>query len=157
MNIPIKEVLKYYAVSVTFNENKNSKVKFLVTANSKKEAVNQTAEYFSNFPNKVEICKVALTSIRTILGNQDASWLYLIKIIFICNGLNMPKRRTIAVCADKIIDVINIVDQGMEDICNIKHVLLSHQQLKKLEYSEPLDYIDYEIDGIVRSEMELLK
>lgn len=76
--------------------------------------------------------------------------------MFICNGLDVPKKKNIAVGADKIIDAINIIDHAMEDIDTIKHVLLSERQLKTLEYSKPIDYIDYEIESLLKSEMDLL-
>lgn len=150
------QMQSYYRVSVTFNGDKDSNVDFLICSNSEKEAVYKTAKYFLDNSITIDISKVTRTSICGFLGSWDASWLYIVKIMFICNGLEIPKKKTIAVGADKIIDAINIVDHAMEDINTIKHVLLSERQLKSLEYSEPIDYIDYEIEGLLRSEMDLL-
>ncbi len=146
----------YYKVSVTFDGDKSSNVDFLVSATSEKDAFCKTTEYFANNPIKIDIGKAKLTTISRFLGSWDSSWFYTVKIKFICTGLEVCKERTLAVGADTLIDAINIVDQAMEDIHTIKHFLLSERQLKSLEYHKPIDYIDYIIEGLMRSNIELL-
>lgn len=105
----------------------------------------------------LSVLSVNKSDIVCFLGNPDADFLYICKLEFICSNLEKSKRRVIAVGANTINIALETIDKAFDDITNIKKLILSERQLKILEYNGEIEYIDYIVDGIARSDMSYIQ
>lgn len=149
---------EFYIVKVNFFVNSDYQEKLLVAKSEDISIESKVRLYFQTFDIKnIEIFSTKKSTIAFFLGNPEADKLYVSKIRFIGTNIAKPKQRTIAVGANSIQIACKIIDNAFEDIQSIKKLLLSELQLKTIEYNSEIEYIDYEIDEIVRSEMSFIQ
>lgn len=145
----------FYKVKVEYFVNAKCQELLLVSATKGTNIDSKVKSYFKSAfgIESLSILSVKKSDVVCFLGNPDADFLYICKLEFICTNMETPKRRVIAVGANTINNALEAIDKAFDDITNIKKLILSERQLKILEYNNEIEYIDYVVDGIARSDM----
>lgn len=148
--------MPFYKIDIRYCNTPICNEKLLISAKSEEEAIIKTGNYFDSVGVNADVISVRKSTICCFLGDTDAPMLYVGKVIFIGSNMEHQKQRSIAIGANTLMEAIDKINDIFEDISNIKHHLLSELQLKEIEYWEEMKYIDYEIIGITRTDMEYI-
>lgn len=149
---------EFYIVKVNFFFKSDCQEKLLVSKSLCDSIESKVRLYFQSYDiDNIDIISSKKSAISFFLGNTEADKLYICKLRFIGSNIDKPKQRSIAVGANSVYEACEIIDAAFDDIHSIKKLLLSELQLKTIEYNNLMEYIDYEIDEISRSDMDYIK